>query len=217
MCLVCCHESSNLYSIITDRPSGFLVQVLFHLYDRNHVFPKENKLHIFAIPLFHMKTISGHQYFPGFQATLCCRTSSRAGLKEEKVQYAPYDGHWPDRCSVLIEKQGLWCLRQPLSEDYGDYDDDDERFLHAEPQWAIGVKPLPPLPQWSALDWRPCLECNLLAICSTPSLCLIFKQTPVKSQCLISDGALRNGHILISFSHTEKKNPQTGLYSNHLC
>lgn len=59
--------------------------------------------------------------------------------------------------------------------------------------------------QRNSRNWRPYLECNLLTICRPPQLCLIFKQTPVKSPCLISHSSWKLAEISTSSSHQKQR------------
>lgn len=60
-------------------------------------------------------------------------------------------------------------------------------------------------PNAPAPDWSPGLECNLPAICRPPWLCLIFKQTPVKSPCLISHSSWKLAKISTSSLHQKQR------------
>lgn len=136
---------------------------------------------------------------------------------------------WPS--GECISAHGSWrnkvprcCRVDRLSADVyssgEEHDDDDDDSRHAgarpghpglwrameEQRWAPPSLLLaPPAP-----DWSPCLECNLPAICRPPQLCLIFKQTPVKSPCLISHSSWKLAKVSTPSSHqkTEGKRGQ---------
>lgn len=55
-------------------------------------------------------------------------------------------------------------------------------------------------PSALAPNRSPCLECNLPAICRPPWLCLIFKQTPVRSPSLISHSSWKLAKSLNFFA-----------------
>lgn len=75
------------------------------------------------------------------------------------------------------------------------------KMIPLEIYWGakMGLTPI----AWGP-DRSPCLECNLPAICRPRFLCLIFKQTPVKSPCLISQGSWKLAKISTSFLHQEQ-------------
>lgn len=72
--------------------------------------------------------------------------------------------------------------------------------------------------------WSFCLECNLPAVCRPLLLCLIFKQTPVKSPCLISHSSwklakkLKKIIQLISSTKIEGQRSECGfLFQPSVC